>query len=131
MNTDRQTDDQVHQQTTMRMFLIGPSGAGKTAVAENLAQAAHVKLVDTDDEIERTCGMTVNEIWEKHGEDYFRGLERVVVERIAEMPGPVVIETGGGLPIIDGMMTRLDQVGTTVYLKATTRRMWRRLQLDE
>ena len=114
-----------------RLFLIGPSGAGKSAVAESLSQETGIALVDTDKDIEETTGLSIEEIFAKFGEPHFRSLESACIDRLSEDSRPAIVATGGGLPIQPGMFDRLDRMGICVYLKASTQRMWRRLQLDE
>ena len=54
-------------------------------------------FVDADDAIEHSARMTIPEIFERHGEDYFRDGERRVIARlIEEGGGHAVIATGGG-----------------------------------
>ena len=57
------------------LFLIGPMGAGKSAVGRQLAQHAAPTFVDSDDEIESRTGVDIPFIFEKEGEDGFRKRE--------------------------------------------------------
>ena len=52
-------------------------------------------FVDADAEIEAAAGMTIPEIFEKHGEPYFRAGEARVIARLLDS-GPQVLATGGG-----------------------------------
>ena len=77
------------------IVLVGIMGAGKTTMGRRLA--AHLGLVfsDADAEIETAAGMTIPEIFEKHGEAHFRdGEKRVMARLLAD--GPKIIATGGG-----------------------------------
>ncbi len=53
------------------------------------------RFVDSDDEIEKAAGLTVQEIFDRHGEAEFRRGERRVIERLLQEP-PFVLATGGG-----------------------------------
>lgn len=77
------------------LVLVGLMGVGKTTVGKRLAKRLGLPFVDADEEIEQAAGLTVSEIFEKFGEDYFRGGERRVIARL--MAGErQVIATGGG-----------------------------------
>ena len=75
--------------------LIGFMGAGKSSAAKALASKLRIPAIDTDADIEREAGMTINEIFRKSGEAGFRALEKI---RIARLPGgkPSVVASGGG-----------------------------------
>lgn len=77
------------------IVLIGLMGAGKTTVGRRLAQRLGLPFVDADEEIEAAAGMTITEIFQMFGEDYFRDGERRVIARLID-GSPKVIATGGG-----------------------------------
>jgi shikimate kinase len=78
-----------------RLVLIGPMGAGKTTVGQMLADRWGVPFRDTDDDIERTEGRAVSDIFVESGEEHFRALECAAVARaLADHPG--VLALGGG-----------------------------------
>ncbi len=79
------------------VVLVGMMGVGKSSVGKRLAAALHCPFIDADDAIEESARMTIPEIFEKHGEDYFRDGERRVISRLIEgNGGKIVIATGGG-----------------------------------
>ena len=59
------------------IFLVGPMGAGKSAVGRYVARALHMSFVDSDDEIESRTGVDISFIFEKEGEAGFRKREAV------------------------------------------------------
>jgi len=75
--------------------LVGMMGAGKSTVGRRLAKRLGLPFADADEEIEKSCGYTIAEIFERFGESTFREGERQV---IAQLVGgrPRVIATGGG-----------------------------------
>lgn len=78
-------------------MLVGMMGVGKSSVGKRVAASLEVPFVDADDEIEQAAQMSIPEIFEKHGEDYFRDGERRVIARLMEDGDPrKVIATGGG-----------------------------------
>lgn len=81
--------------TRPRVVLVGPMGAGKSTVANLLGQAWGVAVRDTDADVERAEGRSIQEIFVDSGEGYFRDLEvRAVAEALAGHDG--VLALGGG-----------------------------------
>lgn len=78
------------------LILCGFMGAGKTVIGKELAKILNYNFIDTDEFIERKQGISIKEIFEKYGEEYFRNLEYDVCKRIANME-KCVVSTGGGM----------------------------------
>lgn len=70
-------------------------GSGKTTVGKQLSKMAGMEYIDLDQYIEQQQNMTINEIFKKYGEDYFRDLEHKATVEISEKRG-YVISAGGG-----------------------------------
>jgi len=100
------------------IFLIGPRGAGKSAVGRHLARTLHRAFVDSDDEIESRTGVDIPFIFEKEGEQGFRKREAVVIDDLSKMDG-VVLATGGGAITDSASRSRLGARGFVVYLYTT------------
>ncbi len=99
------------------VVLVGMMGAGKSSVGRRLAGRLGIDFVDADTEIERAAGMTIPEIFAKHGEGYFRSGEARVIARLLD-GGPQVLATGGGA-IMDQTTRDLIHIkGISVWLKA-------------
>jgi shikimate kinase len=77
------------------IVLVGMMGVGKSTIGRKLAQLLDLPFADADEEIEQAAQMSVAEIFERFGEDYFRDGERRVIARLLES-GPMVLATGGG-----------------------------------
>src|SRR6476661_5559329 len=77
------------------IVLVGMMGAGKSSIGRRLAARLGLPFVDADTEIESAAGMSISEIFEKHGELYFRSGEARVIARLLDQ-GPQVLATGGG-----------------------------------
>ncbi len=99
------------------LVLVGFMGTGKTSVGRKLAKKLGMQFVDTDHEIERVTGMTVNEIFKKHGEIRFRSEEKAAVRRVTADDNQV-IATGGGVVLDPANVQMLKQNGVVVCLTA-------------
>src|SRR5664279_4992920 len=77
------------------VVLVGMMGAGKSSIGRRLSARLGIPFVDADSEIESAAGMSIPEIFAKHGEPYFRGGEARVIARLLDS-GPNVLATGGG-----------------------------------
>ncbi len=100
------------------IFLVGPMGAGKSAVGRQLARALHLSFMDSDDEIESRTGVDIAFIFEKEGEAGFRKREAVVIDELTRIDG-VVLATGGGAVVDPENRSRLGGRGFVVYLYTT------------
>jgi shikimate kinase len=99
------------------IVLVGMMGAGKSSIGRRLAARLAIPFVDADTEIESAAGMTISEIFSKHGEGYFRSGEARVIARLLDN-GPSVLATGGG-SIMDQNTRDLIRIkGISVWLKA-------------
>ena len=97
------------------IVLIGMMGSGKTTVGQLLSQRLKKAFVDTDRLIEGRLGMTVPEIFETEGEDYFRSVELGVAQGLA-IRDDLIIACGGGLPTQDVAMAALKDSGVVLWL---------------
>lgn len=109
------------------IFLVGPMGAGKSAVGRNLARSLHLSFVDSDDEIESRTGVDIPFIFEKEGEAGFRKREAKVVDDLSKMDG-VVLATGGGAILDPQSRSRLGGRGFVVYLFTSVNQQMARTQ---
>ena len=97
------------------LFLVGPMGAGKSAVGRQLARLLHMTFVDSDDEIESRTGVDIAFIFEKEGEEGFRKREAKVIDELSARDG-IVLATGGGAVIDPASRNFLGARGLVVYL---------------
>lgn len=111
-----------------RIFLIGYMGAGKTTAGRELAKELGLEFVDLDHFIQGRYQKTVGQIFAEVGENEFRNIERNVLMEVGEFED-VVISTGGGTPCFFDNIEYMNQVGTTVYLKASPEALSSRLNL--
>ncbi len=107
------------------IYLIGPMGAGKTAVGKQLALQLGLEFLDADAEIERRTGVDIGYIFEKEGEAGFRERERNMIAELSELR-QTVIATGGGAVLDPGTRARLVATGTVIYLRTSIEEQLRR-----
>jgi len=100
----------------LRIYLVGFMGAGKSTVGEILAGELNCRLYDTDEEIEQRVGKSIPEIFAKEGEETFRDYETKVLRDLSRQDPPMVVATGGGLPIREENRRIMDQTGLAVLL---------------
>ena len=99
------------------VVLVGMMGAGKSSVGRRRAARLGIPFVDADAEIESAAGMTIREMFEKHGEPYFRAGEARVIARLLDS-GPQVLATGGGAVMDPRTRELIREKAISVWLKA-------------
>lgn len=99
------------------IVLVGMMGAGKSSIGRRLASRLGIPFIDADTEIESAAGMSIPEIFEKHGEPYFRAGEARVIARLLDN-GPQVLATGGGSVMDPQTRALIGQKGISIWLKA-------------
>jgi len=110
--------------------LVGYMGAGKSTVGKQLANKTGKIFLDTDYLIVKQMNLTINDIFEKYGEDYFRELETKLLENLCNSAKDCVISCGGGLPMRSENRPYLKRLGKVVYLNANETDIYRRLKGD-
>jgi shikimate kinase len=99
------------------IVLVGMMGAGKSSIGRRLAARLGIPFIDADAEIESAAGMTIPEIFDKHGEPYFRAGEARVIARLLD-GGPQVLATGGGSLMDAQTRALIGAKGVSIWLKA-------------
>ena len=97
------------------IFLVGPMGAGTSAVGRQLARTLHLNFVDSDDEVESRTGVDIAFIFEKEGDEGFRKREAAAIDDLTKMDN-VVLATGGGAVMDADNRSHLGGRGFVVYL---------------
>ena len=99
----------------MNIFLVGPMGSGKSTVGKIISNELFLDFYDTDDEIERRTGATIDWIFDLEGEEGFRKRESQVLQNMAKK-NSIVLSTGGGIILLDNNRDLLAARGTVFYL---------------
>jgi len=114
------TDSDAHLLAALgprSLVLVGMMGAGKSSIGRKLAQRLNLPFVDADTEIEQAAGMSISEIFAKHGEPYFRAGEARVIARLLD-GGPQVLATGGGAFMHPQSREAIRAKAVSIWLKA-------------
>lgn len=102
-------------------------GAGKTTIGKILSQKLNYNFVDLDLDIEKEQVISISEMFEKHGEKYFRDVETESLRKISEKSNQI-ISTGGGIVIKDENWEIMRNSGVSVYLKASIETLFNRVK---
>jgi shikimate kinase len=111
------------------LFIIGPTGAGKTSIGRRLAAHYGLPFIDLDQEIEQHCGVDVSTVFEIEGEAGFRQRERACLNECSQRPG-VLLATGAGAVIAEESRRHLANRGFVVWLQASIAQQLERLERD-
>ena len=107
--------------------LVGMMGSGKSAIGQVISSILAVPFNDADLEIERAAKLSIPEIFERHGEKFFRDKEDQVIKRLLK-ERPCVLATGGGAFINTKIRTTIKQYGVSVWLNADIETLWNRVK---
>ncbi|HBV95688.1 MAG: hypothetical protein JL50_10375 [Peptococcaceae bacterium BICA1-7] len=108
------------------IIFTGFMATGKTSVGRIVAQRLGLLFVDTDDEIARVTGKTIQEIFDRYGSIRFRSEEALVIKKLSHRGG-LVIATGGGAVLNSENVAALRKSGVVVLLKTTPEIILRRV----
>jgi len=99
------------------IVLVGMMGVGKSSIGRRLAARLGVPFVDADTEIEKAAGMSIADIFARHGEADFRSGEARVIARLLD-GGPQVLATGGGAVMNADTRAAIKAKGVSIWLSA-------------
>lgn len=111
------------------IFVVGPTGSGKTTVGRRIAGSLGYRFIDCDEEIERRTGASINLIFDIEGEPGFRQRESQVLDEVSTQPGTLVA-TGGGVVLRAANRRLMAQRGFVIWLQTTVEQQLKRLELD-
>lgn len=109
------------------IFLIGFMGSGKSTIAKVLEERLHMELVEMDARIVEEQKMSINEIFERYGETYFRDVESKLVLNIKDT-GNCVVSCGGGVILRKENVENMKENGSIIYLCATPQTIYERVK---
>ena len=109
------------------IVLVGMMGAGKTTVGRRLAARLGRHFVDSDEEVEKAAGMSIEDIFAAHGEADFRAGEVRVIARLLK-DGDLVLGTGGGAFMNAETRALVKAAAVSVWIKADFELLFARVQ---
>ena len=112
------------------IVLIGMRGGGKSTIAKYLSEKLGKRLADLDEMVEREEGISIPEIIEQFGWEYFRDRESEVVRKVAKLKDTVV-STGGGVIGRPENIAALKQRGILIFLSSSAKALAQRIDNDE
>jgi shikimate kinase len=111
------------------VFLVGMMGAGKSTAGRLIARRLKRSFIDSDQEVERRCGVRIPLIFEIEGESGFRAREEALIDELTARED-VVLATGGGAVLAEANRRHLAARGTVVYLHAPPAALYERVRQD-
>ena len=111
-----------------KIILLGYMGCGKSTIAHRLSNITTIPCFDLDKCIEERTNLSIKEIFEQHGEIYFRKLEREVLINLLNAPDDLILGLGGGTPCYanNHELLKGDNI-MSIYLKASVNTLFERL----
>jgi shikimate kinase len=109
------------------VYLTGFMGSGKTTVGKKLAAQLNYTFIDLDSYIEQQEGRSISELFNEHGENYFREVEHQCLQTLLKLE-KLVIACGGGTPCFYDAMQQMNEHGITVYLQMNVLAIFNRLK---
>ena len=98
------------------LVLLGMPGSGKSVIGHSLARETGLKLYDIDKLIEKELGLTISNIFEKKGEDFFRKIEEKTTLNVLKMSNNI-IALGVGAFLNDKIRSRILKNDISIWLK--------------
>jgi shikimate kinase len=108
------------------VVLVGMMGVGKSSIGRRLGSRLGIPFVDADAEIEKAAGMSISDIFARHGEADFRSGEARVIARLLD-GGPQVLATGGGAIMNADTRAAIKAKGISIWLSAELEVLMRRI----
>jgi shikimate kinase len=115
---------------SLRFFVIGLPGVGKTSVGKQLAVELQLPFIDLDSYIEETQDQTIAQIFSEGGEDAFRNIEAHALRSYTKLNTRFVMACGGGAPCFNKNMDFMNQHGITIYLTKPVESIVAQLEKD-
>lgn len=107
----------LRKKLTKPISIIGMMGSGKSTVGRILARKLRLQFYDSDKEIENRLGLSVSDIYEFKGEDYFREKEAEAVQEILDY-GIVLLSTGSNTFLNEDLRNLIKEKSISICLSA-------------
>lgn len=119
----------IIKRSSGNIILVGMMGSGKTTVGRLLARLLGKAFIDSDEEIQKRTGVSIQHIFDVEGEAGFRQREAGIVQELLQR-NDIVLATGGGSILDLHSRQVMRENGTVVYLKSGIHDLWQRTRHD-
>ena len=110
------------------IVLTGMMGSGKSTIGKNLALKLKRDFIDSDLEVAKASALSINEIFDKFGEEYFRSGEKKIIEKyLSEKNKNLVLSIGGGAYINKELRNLINNKSISIWLNASYSTLFKRL----
>ena len=107
--------------------LVGMMGSGKSAIGKVVSSIIDVPFKDADVVIEQAAKLSIPEIFERHGEKFFRDKEDQIIKRLLREKC-CILATGGGAFMNKKIRTSIKEQGVSIWLNADLETLWKRVK---
>ena len=122
-----QFENKLKELKKNNIAFIGHMGSGKSIVGKILARSINFQHIDSDSEITRFAGKSINQIFEEGGEEYFRDIETMILLKLIDKKN-VILSLGGGSVLNKLVREKLKNNSITVFLNVDLVELERRLK---
>ena len=112
------------------LILIGMMGAGKSTIGAILAKNLNLNFIDVDKILEKKQSMTIQEIFAKKGEVFFRKIEEEETKKIVKMSN-VVVALGGGAFLNEKVRKIIKKTCVSIWLNLRTSELYKRTIINK
>lgn len=112
------------------IIFVGYMGSGKSTISQKLGKNLKKTVLDLDNIIAEKAGISINAIFETHGESYFRRLETEVLKEAMNRKG-VIISCGGGIVLKDENLDIMKENGIIIWLKVSPETTFKRTRMSD
>lgn len=99
------------------IFLIGFMGVGKSTISKYLQKTFALDVVEMDEIIAERNGMSISEIFDLYGEEYFRQEETKLLRELQNQKN-MIISCGGGVAMRQENVDEMKKSGIVILLTA-------------
>tara|TARA_B100000780_G_scaffold51020_1_gene31599 strand:+ start:182 stop:694 length:513 start_codon:yes stop_codon:yes gene_type:complete len=78
------------------IIFLGMMGSGKSSIGNLVSKKLDIPFIDIDSLIEEYTGISIKEIFENNGEDYFRNIEEKITLKSLKSKKNIIALGGGG-----------------------------------
>ena len=121
---------QQHPPIPCNLVLIGFMGTGKSTVSDYFHTQYNMDVIEMDQIIAQREGMSITEIFNRYGEEYFRDLETALLIEMQSRKGVVLLSCGGGVPMRERNVAEMKKIGRVILLTADPQTILERLKED-